>query len=96
MSIEITYYSAAPNQNMYGGPISSETLTTSGTHAESGATPANAMYVRLKGLANDRYSYGSAPVATATAGAQGNYIATGDVIDIVAVSGNKVSGITAS
>lgn len=96
MSIEITYFTASMNRNSTGNAISSETLTTSATHAESGATPANAVYVRLRGLATDRYSYAAAPVATASAGAQGNYIGSGDVIWLDAISGNKVSGITSA
>lgn len=96
MSLEITYHAAARNQNMYGPPIKSETLVASGTSAQSGATPSNADIVRIKALANDRYAYGANPTATATAGASGNYLASGDVVDIAATPGWKIAVITAS
>jgi hypothetical protein len=96
MSLEITYYAQDVNKNMYGQAISSETRTASGTSAQSGATPAGADIIRIKSTANNRYAYGSNPTATATAGASGHYIASGDVIDIPAVSGYKLAVITAS
>lgn len=97
MTVEITYYAACRNASMYGQPISSETCTASGTSALSAATPANADIVRLKATANDRYAYGTgSPTATATAGANGHYIASGDVIDLPAVPGWKFAVITAS
>ena len=96
MSLEITYYAASRNQNMYGVPITSETRTASGTSAQSAATPVNADIIRIKSTANNRYAYGANPTATATAGVNGHYIASGDIIDITAVSGNKIAVITAS
>lgn len=96
MSLEITYYSGGRNLNMYGGPIVSETRTASATSAQSAATPANADIIRIASTANNRYAYGTNPTATATAGANGHYIASGCVIDIVAVPGNKIAVITAS
>src|SRR4249919_1819851 len=98
MALEITYFGACPfNENMYGLPILSETRTTSGTSAQSGATPSNAMIVRIKCItAADRYAYGTNPTATATAGASGHYLAIGDVVEIPAVSGNKIGAILSS
>ena len=96
MSLEITYYAAAPNTNIYGLPISSETRTASGTSAQSGATPTNASYIRIRSSAANRYAYGTNPTATAAAGANGHYIGTGDVIDIPAVPGNLLAVITAT
>lgn len=96
MSLEITYYAASANMNMYGLPILTETRTASGVSAQSGATPANASIIRLKATANNRYAYAANPTATAAAGASGHYIASGDVIDIPAVSGNLVAVITAT
>jgi hypothetical protein len=96
MTIEVTYFTGSPNYNMYGTPISSETVTASGTSAQSGTTPANARIVRIRATANDRFAYGSNPTATATAGANGHYIGSGDIIDLDAVSGNKIAVITAS
>lgn len=96
MSLEITYYAGGSNPNAYGLPISSETRTASGTSAQSGATPSNAVYIRIASTANNRYAYGANPTATAAAGADGHYIASGQVIDIPAVSGNKIAAITAA
>lgn len=98
MALEITYYTASTvNENMYGIPISSETRTTSGTSAQSGATPANAVIVRIKCItAADRFAYGANPTATATAGASGHYLAVGDVVDITAVPGNLIAAILSS
>ena len=96
MSLEITYYTETRNMNLYGQPISSETRTASASSAQSGATPSNAVIIRIKSTANNRYAYGSNPTATATAGASGHYIASGDVIDIPAIPGYKIAVITAS
>lgn len=96
MSLEITYYTLGRNKNCYGLPVSSETRSASGTSAQSGATPANAEVIRIRSSAGNRYAYGSNPTATATAGANGHYIGSGDVIDIAAVPGNKIAVITAS
>jgi hypothetical protein len=96
MSLEITYFAETRNMNMYGLPISSETRTASGTSAQSGATPSNAVIVRIHSTANNRYAYGSNPTATATAGANGHYIASGQTIDLPAVAGWKLAAITAS
>lgn len=95
MALEITYYTGSTiNENMYGQPITSETRTTSGTSAQSAATPSNAVIIRIKCItAADRYAYGSNPTATNTAGDNGHYLAVGDVVDITAVSGNKIAAI---
>lgn len=97
MSLEITYYSkSVSGLPMYGAPISSETRTASGTSAQSAATPSNADVIRITSLAANRYAYGSSPTATSTAGANGHYIASGAVIEIDAVSGNKIAVITSA
>jgi hypothetical protein len=96
MSLEITYYTEGFNKNTYGSPIISETRSASGTSAQSAATPANAELIRILSSANNRYAYGSNPTATATAGANGHYIASGAVIDIKAVPGHKLAVITAA
>ena len=97
MSLEITYYAAAANANAYGLPITSETRTASAVSAQSGATPANASIIRIKSTANNRYAYGSNPTATATAGDNGHYIASGDIVEIATpVAGHKIAVITAS
>jgi hypothetical protein len=96
MTIEVTYYTGSQNLNMYGVPISSETVVASGTAAQSAATPANARIIRVYAKADDRFAYGANPTATASAGASGHFIATGYSIDIDAVPGNKLSVITAA
>jgi hypothetical protein len=96
MSLEITYYASARNENIYGQPISSETRTASASSAQSGATPSNADIIRIASTANNRFAYGTNPTATATAGANGHYIGSGAVIVIPAIAGNKLAVITAS
>lgn len=96
MSLEITYFAQARNQNMHGLPISSETRTASGASAQSGATPANADIIRISSSANNRYAYDANPTATNTAGASGHYIGSGKDIDIPAVAGWKIAVITAA
>ena len=96
MSLEITYYSkSVSGLPMYGAPISSETRTASASSAQSGATPANADVIRIASTANNRFAYGANPTATATAGSSDHYIASGQTIEIDAVSGNKIAVITA-
>jgi hypothetical protein len=95
MSLEITYFAEGLNKSIYGATISSETRSSSATSAQSGATPASAEVVRLKALANVRFAYGANPTATATAGANGHYIANGDIIDLHAVAGWKIAVINA-
>ena len=96
MSLEITYFAAGANKNMYGTPILSETRTASGTSAQSGATPSSADIIRIASTAANRFAYGSNPTATATAGANGHYLASGATIDIPAIAGYKIAVITAS
>lgn len=96
MSLEITYFAQARNKNMYGLPISTETRAAGGASAQSAATPVNAEIVRLRSTAANRYAYDANPTATATAGASGHYIGSGDVIDIPAVAGWKIAAITAA
>lgn len=97
MPLEITYFSyGANNPNMPGLPISSEVRTISGTSAQSGATPAGAVSIRLKATENARYAYGANPTATAAAGANGHYLASGDDVWVPAVEGWKFAAITPS
>jgi hypothetical protein len=95
LALEITYFCDARNQNIAGLPILSETIVVSGTHAESAVTPGNAAYVTIYATADTRWSYGAAPVATATAGAQGHLLPSGSGRDVPAQAGWKFSAITA-
>lgn len=96
MSLEITYHAEGVNKNAYGLPVGSETRTASGTSAQSAATPSNAEIVRITSTAANRYAYGADPTATATAGANGHYLASGAILDIQAVPGWKLAVITAA
>jgi hypothetical protein len=96
MALEITYWSKAANRNIPRAAISTETRSLSGTSAQSGATPSGCAYVSLLATEATRFAYGENPTATATAGASGHYIASGERIWIEAVAGNKFAGIQAS
>jgi hypothetical protein len=95
MSLEITYFAEGVNKTIYGSAILSETRSSSASSAQSGATPVNAQVVRMKALANVRFAYGANPTATATAGASGHYLGTGDIMDVHAVAGWKIAVIAA-
>ena len=95
MALEISYWAgrAGHGTPIYRGLISSETRSTSGTSAQSGATPGGAKVVRVKCItAADRVAYGANPTASAT---NGSYLAIGDAIDFEATAGHLVAGITA-
>lgn len=95
MALEISYWAGrgARGTQIYRGLISSEQRSTSGTSAQSAATPGGAAVIRVKCItAADYVAYGSSPTASATNGA---YLAVGDHIDFEAVPGHKVAGITA-
>jgi hypothetical protein len=95
MALEISYWTgrAKRGTQALGSLISSETRSTSGTSAQSGATPSGAGIVRVKcTTAADRVAYGSNPTASATFG---EYLAVGDSTDFEATPGFKVAGITA-
>jgi len=97
MALEITWFTRGVNDNMPGIPLKTETITLSGTHAESNPAPDDADVVWIQATENARYAVGTAPVATATAGTSGHYLASGTNVWIP-VRGNstKISGIQAS
>lgn len=102
MALKIAYWTASKyNPNIAGAPITSESLAISGTSAQSGATPANAVFVSIRntetGDVNFDYS-GSNPTALATVATSGSSvgIGSGERLWIDAVAGNKVAGITAT
>jgi len=96
LSLEITYFCDARNLNIAGLPILSETRTISASSAQSGATPASAVYVSIYTTADVRYAYGSNPTATATAGVNGHFLAAGERKDLPATAAWIVAGITAA
>lgn len=94
MSLEITYWADA----IHGNPIPShailsETRSTSGSSAASGACPPGARVVSIVCTgAADRFEIGSGtPVATAASA----YIGVGERIWTGITPGYKVAGITA-
>lgn len=102
MALKVTYWTASKyNPNIPGAVIASESITISGTSAQSGVTPDNAVFVTLRntetGDVNFDYS-SSNPTAlasvVATAASAG--IASGERLWLDAVSGYKVAGITAT
>jgi hypothetical protein len=93
MSLEITYFAEGRNKGIYGVPILSVAVSDG---SASPAIPISAEVVRIKALAATRFAYGTDPVATGTAGANGHYIAQGDIIDIQAVPGWKIAAAAAA
>lgn len=92
MSLEITYLTASiTNPNIAGRAISSETRSISASSAQSGATPANAVFVRIVARADARFAYGSNPTASATS----EFLGNGQQIERDAVPGWLIAGITA-
>ena len=95
MSLEISYFAGTGTPDpIYRGWLSSEQRTLSGSAASSGATPAGARVVRIEALSNARIRYGAGAVATNDGASI--YLASGKHIDVEAVPGAVVSGITAS
>ena len=94
MALEISYWAGRGGKGtqIYKGLIVSEQRTLSGTSAQSAATPAGAAVVRIKATEAAYAAYGANPTAAATLGA---YLASGEHIDVEAVTGHKVAGITA-
>ena len=93
MPLKIAYLAQSRNQNMPGKVLSAESLTISGTSAQSAATPSNADYIKVTATETSCFEYSSAnPTASATTSA---YLAAGETIYLDAVSGYKVAGITA-
>ena len=97
MALEITWHRQGINPNIAGPPILSETLALSGSAALSAAAPDGAESVRIQSTEAARYAIGAAPTATATAGAQGHYLAAAGEAWLPARPGaTKVSGIQAA
>lgn len=98
MALKITYWTASRyNPNVPGSVISSESVSISGTSAQSGATPANAVFVSLRNTETGdvNFAYDSAnPTALATSGSPG--IASGERLWMDAFPAYKIAGITAS
>jgi len=96
MPLKIIYWTASQwNQNVPGAVISSEALAISGTSAQSGVTPSNAMFISLRNTETGgvAFKYDSAnPTAVAT----GPGIGPQERLWLDAVPGNKVAGITES
>lgn len=96
MALEISYWTGYDpiTRQVYGRLISSETITTSGTSAQSGTPPSNAAVARCEATtAAVRVANGVAsPVASPTNGA---YLAAGAWIDIGVASGTKIAAINA-
>jgi hypothetical protein len=102
MPLRITYWTASKyNPNVPGAVIYSESLAISGTSAQSGATPPNAVFVSLRntetGDVNFAYDSASptAVAAVSSASATGG-VAAAERIWLDAVSTYKVAGITSS
>jgi len=101
MPLRITYWTASRfDPNVPGAVVSSESRTISGTSAQSGATPPNAVFVSIRntetGDVNFNYS-GSNPTATADVSGAGDAgIGTGERLWMDAVPGNKIAGITSA
>jgi len=100
MPLKITYWTASQyNSNVPGAPISSESVTISGTSAQSGATPANAVFISLRNTESGdvNYIYNSTnPTALAAGGLAHGAIGTGERLWLDAIPTYKVAGITAS
>lgn len=96
MALEISYWTGYDpiTRQVYGRLISSETLATSGTSAQSGAIPNNASVARCEctTAAVRINNTGASPTASPTAGA---YLAVGASIDILATGGEKIAAINA-
>jgi len=99
MPLRVTYWTQSQyNQNLPGSPISTESITISGTTAQSGVTPPNAVFVSLRNTETGdvTFIYNSAnPTALAAGGADHGGIGTGERIWLDAKPAFKVAGITA-
>lgn len=92
MTVEISYWNGRGKHGtqIYGGYVSAESLSITGTSAQSGATPNGATIVRVEMTEAGRIAYGSSP----TAGATTPYLGAGQVIEFEATNGHKVAGKT--
>lgn len=97
MALEITWHRMGINPNVVGDAIISETLTLSGASASSAVAPDGAEVVHLQATETCRYAKGTAPTATATAGASGHYLGSGGDIWLPARAlSSKIAGIQAT
>lgn len=95
MPIHISYWSGVDTETRlcYGRLIASETISISGTSAQSGAVPAGAALARCSATETCRISNASAsPTASATGGV---YLEGGQSIDLDVNPGDRIAGITA-
>lgn len=93
MAAEITYWSArGDRQSAPQSIISSETRSTSGTSAQSGTTPEDAVLVSVVCVtAAIRIAYGSNPTASASSA----YMSAGERLWLTARPGQKIAAIDA-
>lgn len=99
MPLKITYLTgdAPTNENIEGDVISSESLTISGTSAQSGATPASAVFVTIYATEAACFDYsGTNPTAIAAGTGTSTYIGSGERRWVKANPLYKIAGITAS
>lgn len=91
MPLEISYWTASRyNPNVPGAPISAESRALTSTSAQSGATPPNAVFIKINATEVARFGYGTNPTASATSA----WLGQGEVLWMDAIPGNKVAGIT--
>jgi hypothetical protein len=101
MALKITYWTASRlNPNIPGSVIYEESRTISSSSQQSGATPANAMFVSIRNTETGdvSYDYSSAnPTAIATPASSNTSltIATGERFWADAIPGYKFAAITA-
>jgi hypothetical protein len=95
MSLKITYWTGSKtNPNIAGAVILSESLTLSGTSAQSAATPTNAMYTSIYATETCTFDYGGTnPTADTTTDA---FLGAGERVWLDAVPAFKVAGIQAT
>jgi hypothetical protein len=93
-TLEITYWAGTTQQggNIPARVLSSETVTVTGTSAQSGAAPVASDLVSIVATgAPARFEMGSSPTATAASA----YLGTDERIWLAAQPLNKIAGITA-
>jgi len=91
--MEVSYFTASrTNPNIPGLPIAGESLVLSASSARTGATPANAVFVKVNASEACRVDYSG---ATSTAAATSASLAEGEVLWMDAMPGWTVAGITA-
>ena len=98
MALKISYWTASrTNPNVPGAVISSESLALSSSNAQSGTTPANAVFVSLEATENASWDYSSSnPTAVAAATGTSSYLGSGKDRWLDAVPSYKIAGIQAT